>query len=286
MLVELVRTKTRDDIRLEGAFHPPQGKAAYAADGFIIVHGTGGNFYSSTMLENLAESLQQRGHAVLRINTRGHDGISTAATTRGGRRIGAAYEIVDDCRHDLAAWVEWLRQRAGTRIGLIGHSLGAVKCIYTAAHEPGLAPLCIVAISPPRLSYSWFCESSKRDEFLESYRLAEDKVSAGEPGAFLDVRFPLPFIITAAGYVEKYGPDERYQFLKLLRGIKLPILFTFGSIELENNVAFAQSPEAIAALGLPGIQVSTIAGADHFYTGVHALLIECIANWLSREQPG
>ena len=33
--------------------------------------------------------------------------MSTAATPKGGVRAGAAYEIVDDCRHDLAAWTDW-----------------------------------------------------------------------------------------------------------------------------------------------------------------------------------
>ena len=57
----------------------------------------------------------------------------------GGRRQGAA-EIMDDCRHDLAAWLDWLRQRVGPHVGLLGHSLGAVKCLYASAHDAGLAP--------------------------------------------------------------------------------------------------------------------------------------------------
>jgi len=35
-------------------------------------------------------------------------------------------------------------------------------------------------------------------------------VREGHPAALLDVKLPLPFAITAAGYAEKYGPDERY----------------------------------------------------------------------------
>ena len=76
--------------------------------------------------------------------------VSNAVTSKGGRRLGAAYEIVDDCRHDLLAWLDLLRERAGPRIALVGHSLGAVKTIYALAHED--VPLqCAIAISPPRL---------------------------------------------------------------------------------------------------------------------------------------
>src|SRR5207249_11282962 len=128
-----------------------------AVDAFCCVHGTGGNFYSSTLFDTLAERFLELGCAVLRVNTRGHDGISNAVTARGGRRLGAAYEVMDECRHDLAAWIDWLKERVGPRVGVIGHSLGAVKCLYALAHDPGLQVVAAVGISPPRLSYSWFC---------------------------------------------------------------------------------------------------------------------------------
>ena len=161
MQVDLVQVTTRDGLRLDGMLQAPAAGAApaLAVDGFCLVHGTGGNFYSSTLFDAVGERLLQLGCAVLRVNTRGHDGISTAQTAKGGRRLGAAYEVVDDCRHDLAAWVDWLRQQAGPRVGLIGHSLGAVKCLYALAQEPQIGVACIVGVSPPRLSYSWFCTS-------------------------------------------------------------------------------------------------------------------------------
>jgi alpha-beta hydrolase superfamily lysophospholipase len=199
-------------------------------DAFCLVHGTGGNFYSSTLFDELAERLLALGCGVLRVNTRGHDGISSAVTARGGRRLGAAYEVVDDCRHDLAAWIDWLAQRAGPRIGLVGHSLGAVKCLYALAHEPRQDVARVVAVSPPQLSYSWFCSGPWAGEFLATHARAEEHLARGEPAALLDVKLPLPFVITAAGYAEKYGPDERYNYLKFAASVRCPTLFTFGSV--------------------------------------------------------
>src|SRR5437870_1930615 len=138
MLVDLVQTTTRDGMRLDGMLQMPSNASAWPVDGLCFVHGTGGNFYGSTLFDALAERCLQRGCAVLRVNTRGHDGISTAVTAKGGRRLGAAYEIVDDCRHDLAAWIDLLKARVGPRVGLIGHSLGAVKCLYAPAHDAAL----------------------------------------------------------------------------------------------------------------------------------------------------
>jgi pimeloyl-ACP methyl ester carboxylesterase len=284
VLVDLVNTTTRDGFRLDGAYQAPAvgAQPEVPVDAFCLVHGTGGNFYGSTLFDHVADRLLALGCGVLRVNTRGHDGISTAATARGGRRLGAAYEVVDDSRHDVAAWVAWLRQHAGPRIGLVGHSLGAVKCLYALGQESQLKPGCVVALSPPRLSYSWFCSSPQGPDFLKTFSQAEEAVAAGRPGALLDVQLPLPFVITAAGYVEKYGPEERYNYLNFIGSTPCPTLATFGSVEVENNVAFRGAPEALREVAVrhPRVTVEVVAGGDHFYTEVRDEVAERVEGWL------
>ena len=282
MQVDLVHATTRDGIRLDGMYQAPKRKSVWPVDGLCFVHGTGGNFYASTLFDGLAERCLEQGCAVLRINTRGHDGISNAVTDQGGRRLGAAYEVVDDCRHDLAAWIDFLKGRVGPRIGLVGHSLGAVKCLYALAHEPGIPATCVVGISPPRLSYSWFCSSPEAGKFLEIYQQADGLVQAGLPTTLLDVTLPLPFAIAAAGYVEKYGPDERYNYLKFVGSIRAPILITLGALEVADNMAFRVTPEALAEITQkrPGLSVAMIARANHFYTEARAELVAQFDHWL------
>ena len=140
--------------------------------------------------------------------------------------------------------MEWLTQRAGPRVGLIGHSLGAVKCLYALAQEPRLAVACVIAVSPPRLSYSWFCSGPRRcrsSTIIHGPRRSFGRT--GRAGPALDVKLPLPFVITAAGYVEKYGPDERYNYLRFMRSVPCPALVSFGATEVENNMAFALPPK-------------------------------------------
>jgi pimeloyl-ACP methyl ester carboxylesterase len=284
MNVDLVQTTTRDGVRLDGAFQAAQRRSELPVDGLIFIHGTGGSFYSSTLFDAFLEPFLQLGCAVLRVNTRGHDLMSTAATTQGGRRQGAAYEIVDDCRHDLAAWLAWLRQRVGPRVGLIGHSLGAVKCLYALAQEPGLESACTIAISPPRLSHEWFLAGPERPAFREGYEWAERLLKEGRGEDLLEFSLPLPVVMTAGGYVEKYGPEERYNYLRFISRLTGPLLFTFGGLEVANNMAFRNAPGAIAQQGQT---VITIAGADHFYTGARGELVARILDWLrlGREQP-
>ncbi len=282
MLVDLVQVATRDGLRLDGAFQSPGGSSALAVDGLCLVHGTGGSFYSSTLFDAFVERLLPLGCAVLRVNTRGHDLMSTAAAAQGGRRQGAAYEIVDDCRPDLAAWLDWLRQRVGPRVGLLGHSLGAVKCLYAAAQEPELAPACVVALSPPRLSYSWFCASPEGPSFQETFALARRQVESGQAGSLMEVRRPLPFVTTAGGFMEKYGPDERYNYLRFTAAVQCPTLATFGGAEVENNMAFRGAPEALQPIAARHgrMRTTVVAGADHFYSGTRGELVGRVIDWL------
>jgi dienelactone hydrolase len=281
VLVDLIHITTRDGVRLDAMLQRPTSDAttAWPIDAVCMVHGTGGNFYASTLFDAVGERCLTRGCAALRINTRGHDSISTAVTSKGGCRLGAAYEVVDDCRHDLAACVDWLKANVGPRVGLIGHSLGAVKCLYTLAHEPGTDVAGVVGISPPRLSYSWFCSSPEGPAFLETYQQADTLVQAGRPTALLEVQLPLPFIITAAGYVEKYGPDERYNYLNFISSVRVPALITLGEIEAASNMAFRGAADALAQTRRPP-SVAVIPQADHFYTKARADLVECIDAWL------
>ena len=283
MIVDLVQISTRDGVRLDGMLQSPRAgpPSPPTADAFLFVHGTGGSFYSSTLFDAFADRFLQLGAAVLRVNTRGHDLISTASTTEGGRRIGAAYEVVDDCRHDLAAWIEWLSRRGFGRIGLVGHSLGAVKAIYTLAHEPQPAVVCLVALSPPRLSYSHFSSGPQGPNFLKTTVAAEEHVRAGRSEVLMDVKFPLPFVVTAAGYLEKYGPEERYNFLKFVARVPCRTLVTFGSIELENNIAFRGSPELLAPIAArTDVKVEVIENADHFYSQARDIVVELVTSWL------
>lgn len=287
MLVDLIRVTTADGVRLDGALQTPAAGAAASqlpVDAAVLVHGTGGSFYSSTMFEAIAERLLQLGLAVLTVNTRGHDLVHTAGTVAGPQRQGAAYEQVSHCREDMAAWVDDLVRRGFGRVALIGHSLGALKGVYSQAHAPNAAIQRFVAISPPRLTYSDFLAGPKAAEFTAIYAQAQAMIADGRGEELMDVRFPLPYLITAAGYIDKYGPDERYSLLPLAQRLTGPTLFTFGSLEVQSNAAFQGLPEAIEALsrGQVNLTVNTIAGADHFYSGCRQELIARLERWLKR----
>lgn len=98
----------------------------------------------------------------------------------------------------------------------------------------------------------------------------------------MQVIVPIPLVITAAGYVDKYGPEERFNILKFADRVTCPTFYTFGELELQTGIAFVGLPEALADLpeGESSREIITLDGADHMYTGVRDVLGERLIAWL------
>lgn len=287
MQVELISTTAADGVKLDGAWHAPRAAGGIALDALVCVHGTGSNFYGSSLLTAMAAALVDEGVGALVVNTRGHDAACTLSSPQGPLRGGAAYEIVDDCRLDLAAWLRAARERGAARVGLFGHSLGALKSLYYAAHDPEIEPACVVAVSAPRLSHEALAAGPRGGEFLRAYGEAQAAVARGAGEALVEATFPFPYVVTARSFLDKYGPGERYDLVRLVGRTGCPLLAVYGGAEIKMpaNVAFHGTPEVVeAACAARGgaAHVAVIAGGDHFYAGTRRELTEVVLRWLRR----
>ena len=301
---ELVTSTTPDLVRLHGFFceglktqpaksvasklvdaRSPTPQSSHFCDAALILHGLGGNFYGSRLNLRLAEKLQQMGLATVLGNTRGHDGLNTS--TVGGRALtrGAAIEIVDECRHDVQGWINWLTKRGFRRILLVGHSLGAIKSLYAQAHQPDRHVKGIVGLSATRLSHLAFLASTGKDKFLGWFQRATHLVQNDQAQELLDVDFPFPTTISAGAYVDKYGPQDRYNWMRFVGHIETPVLLMFGEDELANNPAFQGLLEdAQQLLGpYPNYDLQVIPRADHFYAGAHSVACDAMQAWIGKQ---
>jgi pimeloyl-ACP methyl ester carboxylesterase len=289
MLVDLVLVNAADGMRLHGALETPPADVDVSAnkpavDAWLLIHGTGSNFYSASTLGGLTPKLLATGAAVLRGNTRGHDLISTGPTAHGRGLQGAAFERVDESPLDLVAWIALLRERGYQRIGLLGHSMGAIKAIFTLTQADPPEVAALVAMSPPHLSYSYYCETDRAEEFLGTYRRAVELVDAGRGDELMLIRFPLAYYVSAAGFVDRYGPDEKYNVLRMLDRVACPTFVTYGSSEMQSEITFRGMSDAVERLSgaAKSLEVAVIAGADHIYSGCHDVLGMRITRWLGR----
>lgn len=287
--VELVSATTNDGVALHGAFYAApteareRSRSSRPVDAVIAWHGVGGNFYSGRLFTAFREPFQTRGVALLCANTRGHDLMYTAIAGGKLQRLGAAYEIVDECRYDLVAWVNWLKQRGFSRIGLLGHSLGAIKAIYAQAAERCPEVYRVISLSAPSLTQHRLLASEMGVQFREDCDHALRLIDAGCPTELFEARVPFPLLIAAFAHQDKYGPKDRYDILRALPQLEVPAFLMYGSLELSSpNNAFAELPEQIGTLGNADrfLTVEVLRGADHFYSGRYAALVERVSQWL------
>ena len=178
--MELIRVRTVDRVLLDGSLQRAVAAESSSQNtAWLLVHGTGSNFYSGGVLQTFAEQLVIAGHSVARINTRGHDIISALPGGRSPLSGGAAFESIADCVHDLRAWVDELIRRDFSRVVLVGHSMGAVKAIFSQAHDPHPNVVAVVGVSPPRFCHAEWQSSPQAQLFRDHFARATDLVEAG-----------------------------------------------------------------------------------------------------------
>ena len=286
MIVDLVHVKTRDAVRLDGTWRKPDPEHAsqLGVDVVILHHGVGGNFYGPGMFDQYSDALRDRGCAVLRVNNRGHDPISRAVVGEGVKRLGAAYEDMEDCRHDWEAWVDFAQAAGYRRIGLWGHSLGATKSIYYMATQRDPRVTCVVAGSPPRFSYSAYAALDQGAVFRQTAAQAQQYVDAGHPETLIDTMHPIPLLVTAEVFIQKYGPEEKYDILKHLPKVQCPLLVMVGTAEAQTMMAFQGLPPLLEkqAAAMDRMTFASIPGADHAYTHQRDYVWGVVSRWLEK----
>jgi alpha/beta superfamily hydrolase len=278
MKAELMHTVSDDGIRLDGAyFKASDPKPANSpVDAWVLIHGSGGRFAQPILL-HFAQKLQEHGYPCLSINTAGHDSVWVGES---GKPQGNAFEIIDRCRHDLRAAIDWLGERGHSRVGLLGRSLGAVKVGYYAAVEPDPRVNAVICASPVRLSHSYFATCESAEEFLNTYQAFQKLVDEGNPQELVHVRFPINNIFSAASYLDMYHPDERYNLMRLADRIRVPLLCLSGEREVHPRLIGLAREVSEAAVNSPATHWDEVDKADHTHAGRFEEASQFIIEWL------
>ena len=284
MLVELVSLLNDDGLRLDGAFYPPTESADRAGpvDAVLLIHGSRGNFYDGAT-KSMAEDLSTQGYACLPLNTNAHD---TAWYNPGSREFkGNAFEVLADTCIDLRAGIDHLTERGYRSIGLLGHSMGAVRAAYYAATEDDGRVTAVVPVSPVRLSYSYFMESEDAEEFAASIEVARRLIARGEPEGVFRVGHPIPQLFSAASFLDKHGPEEKYNLINHAHGIRVPMLTLNGSLETHSRLRDMAQDLAAAAVNSPKAETLMVEGGEHSLVNRTTEASDAVLKWLAALTP-
>ncbi len=283
MHIEFCRVQTGDGLQLDGAFSRPVG-VSVDRPALLLIHGTGSNFYGSGVLASVAAQGAADGFPVLRINTRGHDLVASIPSAKGPVRGGAAYERVGDAPLDITAWIDWLAANGCSRVVLVGHSLGGVKALLSQETAPHSAVRGVVGLNPPRFVHATFQVDPRCEAFRRDFATAQELVMEGRGETLLTVTQPLPIVITAAGYLEKYGPTDPLDYLPVLSRVRCPRLIVLGGELVKVHSAFDGLPAALAEEAAQDSQlgVECIDGEDINFRNDPEEVWRRMRRWLER----
>ena len=278
MLVDLVHTKTSDDVTLSGiVLEPEQPRTDLAVDAIVMVHGSGGNFYLSPSNPR-AVKLRDMGIPAALFNTRGHDVVGGRA---GKTRTGNAYELLSETHLDLQATVGFMAQRGYERIGIWGSSLGAVRVVLAQAKNQDPNVAAVISLAPLRFSHEYYSECEMADEHLRNYKDAKALVDAGRGHEIMFVDFPNPGAYFSADvYLDRHC-SEHYDITKAYTNdIECPLLILTGSEETHPRMRNAGRDMAALCEGRDNVTWIDLEGADHGWHNKEEDLFNVIPNWL------
>jgi hypothetical protein len=244
------------------------------------VHGTGSNFTAPGVLEGLSQLLAERGEAVLRLNTRGHDLAAKIPTMSGSVQGGAAYERLDDAHFDIEGAAAWLVDAGYGKLSLLGHSLGGVKAITSQSDHPVADVDEIVALSPPRLCYERLVQDSA---FHKGFDRARELVDSGRGQEWVEMITPLQAWMQAEGIVEKYGNEDRFDIVHHLPRVKAATLVFIDARSLETSTAHKGLDEALTEVSRSHSALSVHKHPDDIrYAGSEVAIANQIVAWRAK----
>ena len=280
MLVDLISVVNQEGLLLDGAFYAPAADAQNPGpvDAMLLIHGSRGNF-CDVSTKTMAEDLSSQGIACLSLNTNAHDTIWY--NPLGLDYKGNAFEILENTMSDLRAGIDYLEQRGYRAIGLLGHSMGAVRVTYYAATHDDPRVTAVVPVSPVRLSYSHYLESEDAEEFRAILETAQRLVSEGNPDGVFRVDFPIPQFFSAASFIDKHGPFEKYNLINLADRIRVPILALNGSRETHTRLKGMAQDLARAAVNSPRAGAIMVDEGEHSLVNRTAEASAAVLQWLA-----
>ena len=280
MLVDLISVVNQEDLVLDGAFYAPATDAPSPGpvDSMLLIHGSRGNFCDPAT-KSMAEDLSAQGIACLTLNTNAHDTIWY--NPPGQDYKGNAFEILENTMSDLRAGIDHLGGRGYRSVGLLGHSMGAVRVTYYAATQDDPRVAAVVPVSPVRLSYSYYLKSEDAEEFRANLDTAQRLVDEGEPNGVFRVNFPIPQYFSAASYVDKHGPLEKYNLINLADRIRVPILAVNGSRETHTRLKGIAQDLARSAVNSPSAAAIMVEEGEHSLVNRTTEASVAVLQWLA-----
>jgi dienelactone hydrolase len=286
-----VTVQTPAGLRLAGTLTLPKRPVGTRVPAVILITGSGAQDRDegTPFLEHwrpfreIADTLSRRGIAVLRLDDRGV----------GGSDAGPATATSADYADDIRAALAWLRTRAeidSTRLGLVGHSEGAIIAPMVAAGNTRLRGIVLIAGTATR----------GRDILTEQRRYLFGRDTTLSPGRrdslMAAASREADSAYAAPGWMHFFAD---YEPLPTARKVRVPVLILQGETDRQVPAAEARKlANAMRAAGNRRVTLRTFPTLNHLlvedpsgnpigYTklpshSVRKDLLGALADWLAK----
>ncbi|MFC1600478.1 alpha/beta fold hydrolase [Patescibacteria group bacterium] len=288
--------RTSDDLRLLCVEYSSKNKELCV----LFIHGMSGNFIENYFASVLGLWLSRSNLGFIYGHNRGYNHINDIATSEvekeGGyktKRIGAMYEIFDECILDIDACLNKCIQLGYKKIILMGHSLGCNKVIYYLSKKKPSNVVGVVLTSPPDM-----VGLAKKPEYLpnysELYEEAKKNVDDGKPRRLLTSMIwdwyklssqTFLNLFTDGGLVDNLPVLRNPTKWKQLASVNVPILGIMGEYDdiaindLKEDLDLIESK----ATSCPSFTKKHIKKANHNYDSEEGDLAKVVLSWVKNE---
>ena len=159
--------------------------------------------------------------------------------------------------------------------------MGAVRVTYYAATETDHRVAAVIPVSPVRLSYSYYMASTDAAEFQSIVQQARKLEADGKANELSRVKVPLTQLFSAASYLDKHGPGERYNLINLAPKITIPMFVLAGSLETHTRLLDMAGDLATAAVNSPEVRCVVIEGGSHTLGNRRQEAAAAVLDWLA-----
>ena len=99
------------------------------------------------------------------------------------------------------------------------------------------------------------------------------------------VNFPIQQLFSAASFLDKHGPAERYNMVTLAPRITIPMFVVGGSLETHTRLLDMARDLGLAAVNSPRSEHVIIEGGNHGLSNRRQEYVAAVLNWLSSLVP-
>lgn len=159
---------------------------------------------------------------------------------------------------EVEEWIEWLHQRTGRKVTLIGHSAGSLQLLsYLSSHDTSPVERSIL------ISLAYFGQGRASHENPADAAIAEHRLLRGDRRPVVyGLAYCPRYISPPAEYLSYYQWNKR-RTLEALAAVEVPTTVILGE---EDRLV---DRDWISLLRSKGISVIAVKGANHFFLQQH-----------------